>query len=69
MSIVKDLDFYIEGDLPPALWLVKFKWENARLYLINSFLIFIKKYVIIFIENKKGNKFYDNRSQLAQMES
>ena len=25
MSIVKDLDFYIEGDLLPILWLVKFK--------------------------------------------
>jgi hypothetical protein len=35
MSIVKKLDFYIEGDLPPALWLVSFKKGNAELNLIN----------------------------------
>ena len=35
MSIVRGLDFYIKGDLPPALWFVRLKQGNARLHLIN----------------------------------
>lgn len=35
MSIVRGLEFYINGDLPPALWFVRLKQGNARLHLIN----------------------------------
>lgn len=39
MSIVRNLVFYIKGDLPSALWLVRIKRGNAGLYLTNLYVL------------------------------